>query len=102
MLRECTHCHRVFTPHDLARAESREMEADRKAAGLAGVRFVRYHCPECRQDDIFIDILPRDGEFVEDYEQRRAAMEAIARSLPAGPVDAVVVPVKHPFADAVA
>jgi hypothetical protein len=102
MLRNCSHCRRAFTPHDLVRTVSRGLEADRKAAGLDGVRFLYYACPGCGQDDIFVDILPRDGEFVEDYEARRAAMEAAVRALPAGPVDAVVVPVKQPDAGALA
>src|SRR5207237_615042 len=47
MKRECTRCGRPFTPGDLAREESREMAAKRRAAGLEGVRFLYYSCPRC-------------------------------------------------------
>jgi hypothetical protein len=96
MKRECTRCHRAFTPSDLERAESRHMESERKAAGIAGVRFVSYHCPDCAMTDIFVDILPRPDEFQEDYESRRAAMEDVARRLHTERAEAVVVPVGRP------
>ena len=76
MLRKCTRCARPFTPPDLSREESRGMEAERKALGLEGVRFLYYRCPACEAIDVFIDVLPREGEFVEDYEARRAANSA--------------------------
>ena len=96
MLRECTSCCRPFAPEDLARTESKNMEAERKAAGLRGVRFLYYRCPACGTADIFVDILPREGEFAEDYEQRRAEMEAVVHDLHADRVEAVVVPVCPP------
>ena len=34
-----------------------------------------------RRDDIFVDVLPRDDEFVEDFEARLDAMEAAVRDL---------------------
>jgi len=80
MTRDCTHCGRPFTADDLARTESQNMEAERKAAGLEGVRFLYYKCP-CGNADIFLDILPRDDEFAEDFEARRAAMESAVRRL---------------------
>ncbi|HJZ91224.1 MAG TPA: hypothetical protein VKE40_10150 [Gemmataceae bacterium] len=92
MKRECTRCGRPFTPNDLAREESRNMEAERKAAGLEGVRFLYYRCP-CGMDDIFVDVLPRDDEFAEDFERRRAAMEAVVRRLHADHANARVVAV---------
>jgi hypothetical protein len=96
MQRECTTCTRPFAPADLDRAASRALEHDRKRAGLAGVRFLYYRCPACGTDDIFVDILPRDGEFAEDYERRREALEAAVRGLRAERVAAVVVPVCPP------
>src|ERR1700730_4829450 len=54
MLRDCTHCHRPFEPQDLAREESKGMEAERKALGLRGVLFRYYVCPECGYADIFV------------------------------------------------
>jgi hypothetical protein len=93
MKRECTRCRRPFAPADLAREESKNMEADRKAAGLEGVRFVYYHCPGCGTDDIFVDILPLEGEAEDDFRRRRDEMEAVVRQLHAPRVEAVVVPV---------
>ena len=95
MKRDCTQCGRPYAPHDLARSESRNMEADRKAAGLEGVRFLYYQC-QCGTADIFVDILPLADEVVEDFEKRRAEMEAVVRRLHGeGPV-ARVVTVKAP------
>ena len=45
MRRQCGACGRDLEPADLVRDESRNMEADRKAAGLEGVRFLYYQCP---------------------------------------------------------
>lgn len=98
MRRECTRCGRPFAPQDLAREESRNMEAERKAAGLEGVRFLYYRCP-CGMNDIFVDILPRDDEFAEDFEQRREALEAAVRQLHAEHAEAQVVPVVRGAAD---
>lgn len=81
MDRECTRCRRPFAAADLCRDESKGMEAERKAAGLAGVRFLYYHCPACDADDIFVDVLPVDGEDHADYLKRRDAMEAAVRQL---------------------
>ena len=47
MIRECTQCHRPFTPKDLAKEESKGMEAERKARGLEGLLFRYYTCPAC-------------------------------------------------------
>jgi hypothetical protein len=92
MKRVCTRCQRQFTPDNLARAESRGMEAERKANGLAGVRFLYYRCP-CGTNDIFVDILPRPDELPFDFERRRAQMEAVVRKIHGGHTEAVVVPV---------
>ncbi len=96
MLRRCTHCHRAFVPTDLARDESRGMESERKAAGLVGVRFLYYRCGDCGTEDIFIDILPREGESPEDYATRHAAMQTAARGMHGEKKDVVVTPVKPP------
>ncbi len=96
MRRECTRCRRPFAPADLARAESKGMEAERKAAGLEGIRFLYYRCPACGTDDIFVDVLPRRGESPDDFRARRDEMEAVVRGLPRDHVEAVVVPVRGP------
>ena len=93
MMRHCTRCDRPFTAEDLARDESKGMESERKARGLEGIRFVYYHCP-CGMDDIFVDIVPRDDEFYEDFERRREEMEAAVRTMHGERVEAVVVPVE--------
>lgn len=96
MHRECTRCKRPFVPADLRRDESRNMLAERKAAGLDGVRFLYYHCAECGMNDIFVDIVPRESESDEDYQARRDTMESVVRGLHADGVDAVVIPVQKP------
>jgi hypothetical protein len=96
MKRECTRCHRQFTPADLAKAESKGMESQRKAAGLEGVRFLYYRCPTCEKDDIFVDVLPCPDENEAKYRERRAAMEDAARAMHSDLVEVVVNPVKQP------
>ena len=96
MSRECTHCSRPFARDDMRREESQNMEVQRKAAGLEGVRFLYFHCPACGMDDIFVAILPLETEFVEDFEARRDVMEKVVRALHADGVEAVVVPLKVP------
>lgn len=96
MMRQCTRCGRGFEPGDLAREESRNMESERKEAGLVGVRFLYYRCGGCGTEDIFIDVLPRAGESPDDYANRHAAMLAAARNMHAEKTDVVVVPVKPP------
>jgi hypothetical protein len=71
------------------------MLAQRKAAGLEGVRFLYYHCAACEMNDIFVDVLPLESEIAEDYQTRRAAMEDVVRGLHGDGVDAVVVPVNR-------
>ena len=94
MNRQCTRCQRSFTPKDLSREDSRNLEAERKASGLQGVRFVYYRCPTCEMNDIFVDILPLENEFHEDFEKRRQAMEAVVRHLHAEDMEAVVMVVE--------
>src|SRR3954453_11402295 len=96
MKRECTRCGRPFTPGDLAREESKEMEAGRRAAGLEGLRFLYYSCPECGTNDVFVDVLPRPGESPGDFDARRKEMEDVARGLPKDVAEVVVVPVGVP------
>ena len=96
MPRDCTRCRRPFALADLSREETGNLEAERKATGLEGVKFVYFHCPACGMDDIFVAILPLETEFAEDYEARREAMETVVRGLHADDVGAVVVPLKAP------
>lgn len=96
MMRNCTRCGRAFHASDLAREESRGMESERKVAGLTGVRFLYYRCTGCGTEDIFIDVLPREGESPQDYAMRHAAMLTSARSIHAENTDVVITPVKPP------
>ena len=96
MSRDCTRCHRPFALADLSREETQNLEAQRKATGLEGVKFRYFHCPACGMDDIFVAVLPRETEFAEDYEARRAAMERVVRGLHAENVATVVVPLLAP------
>ena len=100
MHRDCTRCRRPFTLADLSREETDNLEADRKANGLEGVKFLYFHCPACEMNDIFVAILPLETEFVADYEARREAMENVVRGLHADDVEAVVVPLKAPLSEA--
>lgn len=96
MLRQCTRCNHTFGPSELAREESRGMEASRKEAGLVGVRFLYYRCAACGTEDIFIDVVPREGELSHDYATRYAAMLSAARGMHSPHAAVVVVPVKPP------
>ena len=96
MPRACTRCRRPFAPSDLCREETGNLEAQRKEAGLEGVKFLYFHCPACGMDDIFVAILPLATELAEDYEARRSAMETVVRGLHADGVEAIVVPLKAP------
>ena len=96
MPRDCTRCHRPFGLTDMSREETENLEAQRKANGLEGVKFVYFHCSACGMDDIFVAILPLETEFAEDYEARREAMEKVVRGLHAESVKATVVPLKAP------
>ena len=95
MMRECTQCHRPYTPQDLAREESKGMEAERKARGLEGLLFRYYTCPACNRADIFIVLAPLEGESPESFQLRRDALEAQVAELHAEHV-AVVVQERRP------
>ncbi len=81
MQRTCSQCGCEYRPQDLAREESKGMEQERKANGLAGVAFRFYHCSACGHDDIFLDLHPLAGETTEAFRKRRADLEAAARAV---------------------
>jgi len=66
------------------------MEAERRANGLEGVRFLYYRCPGCGLADIFVDVHPLEGESAEDFRQRRDELEAAARRVHGEDVEIVV------------
>ena len=90
MTRQCAHCQRELTPGELATEESREMEGERRKLGLEGVRFLYYRCAGCDHADIFVEVLPLEGEADETFRERRAALEEVARQLHAEDVKVVV------------
>lgn len=90
MQRHCTRCQRPFTKHDLARERTRDMEADRKTAGLRGLAFRYYSCPACGQDEIFLELAPLPGESATDFHRRHKELEAVGRKAHADGLDVVV------------
>ena len=92
MIRECTRCRRQFTPPDLVCEQSRDMETERKSAGLEGIRFWCYRCPVCKMNDIFVDVLPLEGEPDGDFLARLEEMQGVVRQIHADQAEAVVVP----------
>jgi len=90
MYRECSHCHRPFTIRDFARAESKGMEADRRAVGLEGVRFFSYHCQVCSSADIFVDLHHLPGESDTDYQARREELQAVVQQRHGRYIEAVL------------
>ena len=91
MRRNCIRCERGFAPSDLCRAQSREMESQRKAAGLRGFRFLNYRCSACGLDNIFVEVMSLEEEPISQVEYRRKIMERIARWESEGQVRAAVV-----------
>src|SRR5438552_2870481 len=89
-MRECSHCHELLTPKDLAKEESKGMEAERRALGLRGVRFLYYNCSNCGYADIFVDVHPVSGEPMERFRQRRQDLESTVRQLHAERVEIVL------------
>ena len=85
MRRQCVRCGRALAT-DFVREASRNMEVDRKAAGLEGVRFLYYRCP-CGVADVFVDVLPRHDELMEDFNRRVGEMEEAVRGLHADAVE---------------
>ncbi len=90
MMRLCSHCGKEFTPKELSREDSKGLEAARKAQGLEGVLFRFYVCSACHQADIFVDVLPLEGEFDEDVRRRREELEGTIRQLEGEGVEVVV------------
>ena len=91
MQRECTHCHRPFTRQDFDKAESKGLDSDRKAAGLKGVHFHDYRCPDCGTEAVFLDMFRLDGESDEAYRSRKETLEAGVRLVQAEAIEVVVV-----------
>jgi hypothetical protein len=90
MMRACTCCRKTFVPRELLREESKGMEAQRKALGLEGVAFRYYVCSACGHADIFVDVLPREGEGEEAFRARRDELEQAVRQLHSEGVEVVI------------
>jgi hypothetical protein len=91
MTRKCSHCGKDFVPQELARQESKEMEAERKAQGLEGLLFRCYSCSACGYLDIFVDVHPLAGESEEAFCLRKEELEDTVRRLSGEGVEAVLV-----------
>jgi hypothetical protein len=91
MMRKCSRCQKDFTPQELSREESKGLEAERKALGLEVVLFRYYTCSGCGNADIFVDILPREGESDESFRLRKDELEATVKQLQGEGVEVVVV-----------
>jgi hypothetical protein len=91
MNRRCSRCRWTFTRDDFVREESRNLEADRKATRLDGVHFYDYRCPACGNEDVFLDVVRLGGESAEEFEARKAELEATARLVRAERLGVVVV-----------
>jgi hypothetical protein len=90
MIRTCSQCGKEFTPQELSRADSKGLEAERKALGLEGVLFRYYQCSACAQADIFVDVRPLEGETDQSFHRRREELEATLQQLEGDQVDVVV------------
>jgi DNA-directed RNA polymerase subunit RPC12/RpoP len=90
MRRHCAYCERPFEARDLAKEESKGMEAERKQLGLEGVLFRYYTCPACGHDAIFVDVRPLEGEPPNDFGERRRQLEAVVTGLQAERVEVVL------------
>jgi hypothetical protein len=90
MQRECSECKRRFTPEDFVKEDSKNMEAERKAMGLEGVRFLYYTCPDCGHGAIFLDLHHLEGESPEEFTRRRAELESVVDQVHADHVAVVI------------
>lgn len=95
MQRHCAHCQQALTPRDFHKEESKDMERERKARGLDGMRFLYYACSQCGHTDIFVELHHLPEETDEAFQQRRQELEATARQLHAEGSE-VVVAVREP------
>jgi hypothetical protein len=91
MRRKCSRCQKAYTPQELAREETKGMEAERKALGLQGVLFRYYGCAACGQADIFVDLQRLPGEFEDAFLRRRGELEAAINQVHGQGVEVVLV-----------
>jgi hypothetical protein len=91
MRRQCTRCRKALTPQELAREETKGMEAERKALGLEGVLFRYYTCSACGHADIFVDVRRLPGEADDAFLRRRGELEAAVNQVHGPGVEAVLV-----------
>ena len=91
MNRQCSRCRRTFTRDDFLRAESRNLEAERKEARLDGVHFFDYRCPACGNEDVFLDVVRLNRESAEAFKARKAELEATASRIRAERLGVVVI-----------
>ncbi len=90
MLRQCTRCGRPFEDQDFIAGETEHLESDRKAAGLRGVRFSDYLCPDCGTENVVIEVRQLDGETDAGYQARKESIEAGVKQVEVDAVEVVV------------
>jgi hypothetical protein len=70
----CAGCCEAFQSDDLDAERTAALEAERYAAGLEGVLFRYYACPQCDEAVIFVDVVPLLGESDEGLSERCARL----------------------------
>jgi len=90
MFRQCSRCGQPYTPRDLCKDVSKNVEAERMARGVEGVAFRIYTCPRCQKDDLFVDVCPLPGESIDAFHQRKRDLERLIEELPSSDADVVV------------
>ncbi len=90
MLRNCTACGCAFGSRDLAAVETAELESERYAAGLEGMLFRYYLCPECEMAVIFVDPVPLLGESDDAFRRRTEELEQTLGGLCGDEIEVVV------------
>ena len=79
MKRACLHCKKRFTPSDLEKGVSKQIEAERKSCRLQGILFRCYVCSSCGQENLFVDLHPLKGETPEEFLLRSDELTSTVR-----------------------
>ncbi len=81
MERTCSHCYRTLAEEHFVSRETAKLEAERRAAGLPGLRFSYYGCPGCGCATIFVDVLAQPGESTDQFLERADGLDAAVGAL---------------------
>jgi hypothetical protein len=94
MFRQCSRCGKPFTPQELCKDITKNLEAKRLASGVEGVLLRVYTCAQCSRDDVFVDVCALPGESDAEYHHRKHELERLVQQLPTG--DAAIVLAERP------